>query len=143
MSVLQQLRERLDAVERDLTDRPQLASEIRAVRQILADPARQWVGTVEAQRLLGVQSVNTVKAWAQLGILRSRRLPNGRLQLHLDDLLRERAAIETQAAFPDDAPVTDEERRSARVGQSPELEEQLAAMADQVDPGLARILAEQ
>lgn len=143
MSVLQQLRERLGAVERDLADRPQLASEIRAVRQILADPDRQWVGTVEAQRLLGVQSVNTVKAWAQLGILRSRRLPNGRLQLHLDDLLRQRAVAEVQVAFPDDAPVTDEERRLARAGQSPELEAQLAEMANQLDPRLARILAEQ
>lgn len=113
------------------------------MRQLLADPARQWVGTVEAQRLLGVQSVNTVKAWAQLGLLRSRRLPNGRLQLHLDDLLRARAAQEIQAAFPDNAPVTAEEREAARGTVSPELQHQCDAIGDQADPRPARILAEQ
>lgn len=143
MSVLQQVRDRLDAVERDLADRPQLASEIRAVRQLLADPARQWVGTVEAQRLLGVQSVNTVKAWAQLGLLRSRRQPNGRLQLHLDDLLRERAALETQAAFPDNTPVTEKEREAARDIRSPELRQYFDEITARLDPQRAQILAEQ
>ncbi len=114
MSVLRQVRERLDAVEHNIADRPQLASEIRAVRQLLADPARHWIGTIEAQRLLGVHSVNTVKAWAQSGLLHSRHLPNGRLQLHLDDVLRESEVAQTQAAFPDDAPVTEAERRFAQ-----------------------------
>lgn len=47
---------------------------------------------MEAQRLLGVQSINTVKAWAKLGLLRSRRGPSGRLKVHLEDVLREAQA---------------------------------------------------
>jgi hypothetical protein len=141
MSVLRQVRDRLDAVERDLADRPHLASEIRAVRQLLADPARQWIGTVEAQRLLGVQSVNTVKAWAQSGILRSRHQPNGRLQLHLDDVLRESESAQTQDAFPDDAPVTEAERQMAQEEYSPELHAVLDEVVRHLEPRLARLMA--
>lgn len=71
---------------------PELRAEVRAIRLLLADPERQWIGTVEAQRLLGVQSINTVNAWARLGLLRSRRGPSGRLKVHLDDVLREARA---------------------------------------------------
>lgn len=141
MSVLRQVRDRLDAVERDLADRPQLASEIRAVRQLLADPTRQWIGTVEAQRLLGVQSVNTVKAWAQSGLLRSRHLPNGRLQLHLADVLRESEAAQTQAAFPEDSPVTEAERQMAQEEYSPELHAVLDEVVRHLEPRLARLVA--
>lgn len=91
MSVLRQLDTRLAALESRLADRPADAHEVRAIRRLIAGDDDLWIGTVEAQRLLGVQSVNTVKAWARLGLLRSRRLPNGRLKLHLDDVLRERA----------------------------------------------------
>lgn len=87
MSVVQEMRSRLEALEARVG--PELRDEVRTIRLLLADPERQWIGTVEAQRLLGVQSINTVKAWARLGLLRSRRAPNGRLKVHLDDVLRE------------------------------------------------------
>ncbi|HEX5502987.1 MAG TPA: hypothetical protein VFW96_10215 [Thermomicrobiales bacterium] len=138
MSVLRQVQERLGAVEQALADQPRLAAEVRAVRQLLAAPARQWVGTVEAQRLLEVKSVNTVKAWARAGLLRSRRLPNGRLQVHLDDVLREREAGRALAAFPDDAPVTDEERRAAP---SPEVQAVLDDLVRHLEPRLTRLTA--
>lgn len=87
MSVVREVRARLEQLEGRVA--PELREEVRAIRLLLADPERQWIGTVEAQRLLGVQSINTVKAWAKLGLLRSRRGPSGRLKVHLDDVLRE------------------------------------------------------
>lgn len=90
MSVVGEVRSRLEQLEAQVA--PELRDEVRTIRLLLADPERQWIGTVEAQRLLGVQSINTVKAWAKLGLLRSRRGPSGRLKVHLDDVLREAQA---------------------------------------------------
>lgn len=90
MSVVGEVRSRLEQLEAQVA--PELRDEVRTIRLLLADPERQWIGTVEAQRLLGVQSINTVKAWAKLGLLRSRRRPSGRLKVHLDDVLREAQA---------------------------------------------------
>ncbi len=90
MSVVGEVRSRLEQLEAQVA--PELRDAVRTIRLLLADPERQWIGTVEAQRLLGVQSINTVKAWAKLGLLRSRRGPSGRLKVHLDDLLREAQA---------------------------------------------------
>lgn len=89
MSVVGEVRSRLEQLEAQVV--PELRDEVRAIRLLLA-PERQWIGTVEAQRLLGVGSINTVKAWAKLGLLRSRRGPSGRLKVHLDDVLREAQA---------------------------------------------------
>lgn len=131
MSVLEEVRERLNAVEQCLQDQPQLAAEIRAVRQLLTASTGQWIGTVEAQRLLGVQSVNTVKAWARGGFLRSRQQPNGRLQVALEDVLRERQAQTIQDAFPDDAPVTPEEQQAARTTATPTVQAVLGDLAQE------------
>lgn len=90
MSVVREVRSRLEQLEARVA--PELRDEVRTIRLLLADPERQWIGTVEAQRLLGVQSINTVKAWAKLGLLRSRRGPSGRLKVHLNDVLREAQA---------------------------------------------------
>ena len=90
MSVVGEVRSRLEQLEARVA--PELRDEVRTIRLLLADPERQWIGTVEAQRLLGVRSINTVKAWAKLGLLRSRRGPSGRLKVHLDDVLREAQA---------------------------------------------------
>ena len=90
MSVVREVRSRLEQLEAQVA--PELRDEVRTIRLLLADPERQWIGTVEAQRLLGVQSINTVKAWAKIGLLRSRRGPSGRLKIHLDDVLREARA---------------------------------------------------
>jgi len=40
-----------------------------------------WVGTTKAKRLLGVASERTIRAWADKGVLESRQLPNGRIQV--------------------------------------------------------------
>jgi hypothetical protein len=47
-----------------------------------------WIGTTHARRLLDVGSENTIKSWVRYGYLRGRRLPNGRTQVLLDDVLR-------------------------------------------------------
>ncbi len=104
MSVVQEIRSRLEALEGKVE--PALRDEVRTIRLLLADPERQWIGTVEAQRLLGVKSINTVKSWARLGLLRSRRGPNGRLRVHLEDVLREaRAQRDLEAIGGIDDPV--------------------------------------
>jgi hypothetical protein len=77
-------------------DRVAAAKQVQAVRRLLSTDDAQWIGTTEAKRLLGVASENTVKAWARLDLLRHRRLPNGRTQVFLEDVLRrqtERAAL--------------------------------------------------
>jgi hypothetical protein len=103
MSVVQEVRSRLEQLEAQVA--PELRDEVRTIRLLLADPEHQWIGTVEAQRLLGVQSINTVKAWARLGLLRSRRGPSGRLRVHLEDVLREaRAQRELEASGESDDP---------------------------------------
>ena len=108
MSVVGEVRSRLAQLEARVA--PELRDEVRTIRLLLADPERQWIGTVEAQRLLGVRSINTVKAWARLGLLRSRRGPSGRLKVHLDDVLREaRAQRDLEAMGGIDEPLSPEE----------------------------------
>lgn len=68
-----------------------LAEQVRAVQHLLEGEDARWIGTTAAKRLLGVASENTVKAWARLGLLHSRQLPHGRIQVSLDDVLRRRA----------------------------------------------------
>ncbi len=103
MSVVQEVRSRLEQLEAQVA--PELRDEVRTIRLLLADPERQLIGTVEAQRLLVVQSINTVKAWARLGLLRSRRGPSGRLKVHLEDVLREaHAQRELEASDESDDP---------------------------------------
>ena len=122
MSVLRQVHDRLVSLESRLSDRPTEASEVRAIRQLLDSDEGGWIGTVAAQRLLGVQSVNTVKAWAQRGLLRSRHLPNGRLQVALEDVLHRREVAEAFAAFPSNAEMTEEEYEASKRPAPPELE---------------------
>ena len=114
MSVLRQIDDRLAALESRLADRPEVAGEVRAIRRLLKGGDGAWIGTVEAQRLLGVKSINTVKAWARLGLLRSRRAPNGRLKVHLDDVLRERARYQALLGDGDERELPDEELRRVR-----------------------------
>src|SRR5438552_17539069 len=97
MSILQDATNALHEIEAELREPTpggpgsvRLAERIRGVRRLLSAQEAQWVGTSEAKRLLGVRSENTVKAWARLGLLRSRLLPNGRTQVFLDEVLRRR-----------------------------------------------------
>ena len=59
-------------------------------RALVGDEQAVWIGTTRAKRLLGVASENTVKAWAELKILRSTTV-RGRTKVHLGDVLREAA----------------------------------------------------
>jgi hypothetical protein len=122
MDVLEQIYDRLAKLETRLSDRPDEVIEIRTIRRLLGDDKAAWIGTVKAQRLLGVQSVNTVKAWAKRGLLRSIRLSNGRVLISLKDVLRERQVREAFAAFPSNDEVTDEERELSKHPLRPDLE---------------------
>ena len=92
-----------------------LAEQVRAVHHLLAGEDARWIGTTSAKRLLGVGSENTVKAWARLGLLRSRQLPHGRVQVLLDDVLRRRAeneallAMDGEELSPDELRILKEE----------------------------------
>jgi len=120
MSILQDAANALRDIEAELReptadglDSVRLAEQIRDVRRLLSTQDAQWVGTTEAKRLLGVSSENTVKAWARLGLLRSRLLPNGRTQVLLDDVLRRREETEGLSAIGGDE-LTAVELRSLR-----------------------------
>jgi hypothetical protein len=76
-----------------------------------ATVGEQWVGTTAAQRALGLHSVNTVKAWARRGILRSILLPNGRIKVHRDDVAKWAAVMDSETY--DEAP-SDEELKQLK-----------------------------
>lgn len=103
-----------------------LAERIRAVRKLLSKQEARWVGTTQAKRLLDIGSENTVKAWARMGLLRSRTLPNGRVQVLLDDVLRRREETEGLSAIGGDELTEEELRimREARPGTNPWEREQ-------------------
>ncbi len=115
MSVLQDIDAELAALDRDLAVgdlAPAVAERLRdrvaALRRRVGAPDAVWIGTTDAKRLIGVKTEHTIKAWARLGLLRSRTLPNGRVQVHLDDV-RRRAAEREALTTPWDGPMTDEE----------------------------------
>jgi hypothetical protein len=99
----------------------QLQDQVRSIRELLADPSAEWIGTTEAKRLLGLKTEHTVKAWAKNGLLRSKLASNGRTLVALEDVLRR--AHETDAlASPWDAPLSDEEAttlQQTRPGSTP------------------------
>jgi hypothetical protein len=137
MSVLQQLATLLAALESRLADRPEEAGEVRAIRAHLADTDSLWIGTREARRLLGVNSVATVKAWARLGLLRSRQAQDGRLLVYLDDVLEQRQLQDDLGAMGSvDIPLTDDERSVLRQSPAPEVKaivkEMVARAAEQM-----------
>jgi hypothetical protein len=114
MSVLQQLAARLAALESRLADRPEEAGEVRAIRAHLTDIDSLWIGTREARRLLGVNTVATVKAWARLGLLRSRPARDGRLLVYLEDVLEERQVREDLRFGDDEQELSSEELHEIR-----------------------------
>jgi hypothetical protein len=76
-----------------------LADRLKEVRKLLAEQETHWISVSEARRLLGASSKDTVTTLVQMGLLKSRTLPNGRMQVPLDDVLRERQAWEELSAF--------------------------------------------
>ncbi|HEV8633235.1 MAG TPA: hypothetical protein VG370_03185 [Chloroflexota bacterium] len=129
MSIVRRIVSDLRTIEENLLAAPnagalepaRVARRLRRVAALLADEEARWVGTTEAKRLLGVRSENTVKAWARGGLLRSRTLPNGRVQVSLDDVLERRAETGDLSAIGGDE-LSDEELRllrEARPGTNP------------------------
>jgi hypothetical protein len=113
--------ELLSSGQEGCLDATRLAESIHRVVELLSGEDAQWIGTTEAKRLLGVSSENTVKAWARLGLLRSRTLPNGRVQILLEDLQNRQAEMEDVAAIGGDELSPDELRtlRESRPGTTP------------------------
>lgn len=104
--------EALKALEEELARYPYMASgeaggnpslylseRIREVRRFLAREELRWISIAEAKRLLGVDSEETVEAWVNARLLRSRTQPDGEVQVLLDDVLRDREAAEGLTAF--------------------------------------------
>jgi hypothetical protein len=129
MSILTEATSALRAIESELlasdrescVDTASVAERIHRVVELLSGEDAQWVGTTEAKRLLGVSSENTVKAWARLGLLRSRTLPNGRIQVLLEDVLARQAENEDLMAIGGDELSPEEFRilRETRPGTNP------------------------
>ncbi len=112
--MLQRLAHDLRSLEADLQGQPDVAARLHAVVRLLESDDVRWVGADEARQLLEVASERTIEAWARLGLVRSCRLPDGRLQVSLDDLL-ERKAINAALVGPfDDQPLSPEEMESLR-----------------------------
>jgi hypothetical protein len=129
MSILQRAVSSLHEIESDLLAAPEpgavdaerVAQRIRRVAALLEDNDARWVGTTEAKRLLGVRSENTIKAWARSGLLRHRTLPNGRIQVLLNDVLERWAETDDLTAMGGDELSADELRtlRQTRPGTNP------------------------
>jgi hypothetical protein len=116
MAILDEATSALREIESELLkptqgglDSVRLAERLRAVRKLLSKDEARWVGTTEAKRLLGLGSENTVKAWARMGLLRSRTQTNGRIQLLLDDVLRRREEREGLSAIDGAEEISTEE----------------------------------
>jgi hypothetical protein len=115
VSVLGEARRRLSELEQQLTDAAlpadidaKLRNQVESIRQLIADPSAEWIGTTEAKRLLGLKTEHTVKAWARAGLLRTKFAPNGRTLVALEDVLR-RAHESDALTTPWDAPISDDE----------------------------------
>lgn len=109
MSVLERVIRDLQDIEAELQDRPAVAQRVQTVARLLGGDEAQWIGTTTAKKLLGVRSENTVKAWARLGVLRSRREPNGRTKVSLADVLERRAINADLVGSADDRELSPEE----------------------------------
>src|SRR5947209_17810785 len=90
-NALRELEAMLESALQGGLDPAVVTERVREVLRLLSGEDVRWIGTTHAKRLLGVASENTVKAWARLGLLRNRTLPNGRIQVLLDAVLYRRA----------------------------------------------------
>jgi hypothetical protein len=101
---------------------PEVARErIGEAIHLLAGQEPIWIDAAEAKQLLGIVIDATVPFLAQHGLLRGRTLPDGRLQVRLDDVFHERATREALLAFPGEELTPEELRimREARPGKNP------------------------
>src|SRR3712207_2362192 len=120
MSVLEKATSALSEIESELLasrdghlDPARLAKEVHRVRELLSGPDAQWISTAEAQRILGAHTEDSIKTWARLELLRSRTLPDGRLEILLDDVLYRQRENEALLAIGGED-LTEEELRIMR-----------------------------
>ena len=106
MATVDKVTAALREIEPDLAEPPKegidsvnLAERIRAVRKLLAKQEPRWVGLGEAKRLLAASSEDAVKAWVRMRLLQSRTVSKGRMQVLLDDVLRQRETEEGLSAI--------------------------------------------
>jgi hypothetical protein len=106
MTALDKATAALREIEPELAEPPKegidsvnLAERIRGVRKLLSEKEPRWVGLAKAKRLLAASSEDAVKAWVRMRFLRSRTLSNGRTQVLLDDVLRQRETEEGLSAI--------------------------------------------
>lgn len=126
-SILDRVVQDLRSVEMELQDRPAIAKRVRDIAQLLQQEDARWIGTTKARRFLGVRSENTVKAWARLGVLRSRQEPNGRIKVSLEDVLARRAINTDLEGDGDNRELSPEEHRILAGPLPPEEREELEA----------------
>lgn len=106
MATLDKVTAALREIEPDLAEPPKegissvnLAERIRAVRKLLATQEPRWISLKEAKRLLAASSEDAVKGFVRMRFLQGRTLPNGRMQVLLDDVLRQRETEEALSAI--------------------------------------------
>jgi hypothetical protein len=114
MSMLQRLAHDLRNLEPDLREHPDVAARLHEVVRLLESDAVRWIDAGEARQLIGALSERTIEVWARRELVRSRRLPDGRLQVSLDDLLERKAIMAALAGPFDDGPLSPEELESLR-----------------------------
>lgn len=124
--ILDRVVQDLRSMETELRDRPAIAKRVHDIAQLLQEEEAQWIGTTKARRLLGLRSENTVKAWARLGVLRSRREPNGRIKVSLEDVLARRTINADLEGDGDNRELSPEEHRILAGPLPPEEREELA-----------------
>jgi hypothetical protein len=108
VSVLTEAIDKLREIEEELQEHPGLARRVHDIAVSLGGEAMQWVGLAEATALLEVYPEAVVADWARIGMLRSRYLPDGSLQVSLDDVLQQQSLYAALAAgWPDDSSTTD------------------------------------
>ena len=120
MSVLEKATSALSEIESELLasrdgnlDPARLAKEVHRVRELLSGPDAAWIGTAEAQRILGAHTESSVKTLARLELIRSRPLPDGRIEVLLDDVLYRRRERDAHEAIGGED-LTEEELRIMR-----------------------------
>jgi hypothetical protein len=90
-------------------------TRIREALKLLARDEPKWISAAEAQRLLGVAWESTVLTRARAGLLRSRPIADGGIEVRLDDVLYRRMEAEGLLAIGGDE-MTPEELRILKEG---------------------------
>src|SRR5262245_44509024 len=93
-AILKELEELLGSPADGTLDPDVIEARARDIQRQLGRGEPYWIDTPLATCLLGARSAQTIETWAGIGLLRSRRLPDGRLQVQLMDVLYHRTLTE-------------------------------------------------